>query len=162
MTNGSREREHPRDVQCCHCGRFYRNDGIQGHEENCPYSEVDDTVVPLADDGGRDPTPTDTGDGASPPQDGEGVGADPTADTVADGGPQKPPDPDVDVNDQDDQNDLPEKYVDITDYIDAVKERPEPVDIDKLRAELSEYDVIDLEQTEQRGTLVAFEREEVA
>jgi hypothetical protein len=119
--------------------------------------------VPPSDWDEGDTTSSDQGDDVNPPQDGVGSGGQPTHDSaVTDGGPQKPPDPDVDVNDQDDQIDLPEKYVDITDYIDAVKERPEPVDIDKLRAELSEYDVIDLEQTEQRGTLVAFEREEVA
>lgn len=165
MSHGSHEREHPRDVQCQHCGRFYRNDGIHGHEANCPYDAVDDTIVELVNDGGRDVTPSGSSGDPSPPQDSETMGGDPPA--VTDGGPQAPPEPetvdvqDDDQDDVDDQDDLPERYVEVDQYVEAVEEEVDHIDTDELRSRLSDFDVVDVEATT-ADNIVAFERGEVA
>lgn len=176
MSQGSREREHPRDVQCKHCGRYYRNDGIHAHEENCPYDAVEETIVPLASEGEGDVTPSDTGGDVTPAQDGAGEGVDPTPDTseettVTDGGPRSPPTPDLeepvdDDRDSDDDpieaSDLSDRYVAVDDYVAAVRAQAgDAVDVDALEEQLADYFVVDVQETTEE-TIEALTREEVA
>jgi hypothetical protein len=162
MSGGSQTAEHRLDVQCKHCGRYYRNDGIHAHQRYCPFSEVDETIVPLEgkrDD--RDVSPSDEGETSEPPQDDETIDGqntvedpDPRETVETDGGPRPPPEPeldqDVDQDDQDDdrldEDDLGDRYVTVEEYIDTIR-KSEKVDADQLRRRLSGFDVIDLEET---------------
>lgn len=167
MSNGSRQLEHRRDVRCEHCGRVYRNDGIHNHQRNCPHSATDGWVVPPSEWDEGDTTSSGGGDDVNPPQDGVVSGDQPTQSVATDGGPQAPPEPDVepvDENDQDDgddQDDLPERYVEVDQYVEAVEEEVDHVDTDELRSRLSDFDVVDVEATT-ADNIVAFERGEVA
>jgi hypothetical protein len=180
MSNGSHEPEHPRDVQCNHCGRYFRNDGIHAHEENCPLAEVDETIVPLANDGGGPVPPNEEVQGGQPAQDGEGVAPDPVGgdglenvdnDPVrTDGGesgpaPADPPEPPEPVDD--DQDELPDRYVPVEVWCDRIEdERPELTD-DELwggyRGELiRRTDYVDIQETDaERGDIVAYPEEEI-
>lgn len=163
MSNGSRQHEDPRDVRCEHCGRCYRNDGIHNHERNCPHSANDGWVVPPEDWDEGDTTSPDGGDGATPPQDGAGVVSDPPQEARTDGGPMEPPAPTVVEDDQEDDagDELPDRYVDVDEYIALVDAEPDAdVDTDVLREELAEYDVVDVEETT-RGSIAAYSREDV-
>lgn len=182
MSNGSHDREDVRDVQCAHCGRFYRNDGVKIHERNCPYSEVDDTIVDLPDqDQGTEPL-EDVVESTPTPQDGEAMAptpeapdpSDPDADggdpLRTDGGPSDPPAPPEPVDDQEDQDDedLPDGYQPVNDWVDDYEDEHEDVVDDPnwqhFRDDLlaSEADAVDLEETDvDEGTLVAVEESEI-
>lgn len=95
MSNGSREPETPKDVQCEHCGRYYRHDGIHGHEPNCPLKGEDVTIVPIV--GSEDPSGPVTPGARTPdePDDGEDAGGRTPIAEVRDGGELTPPAPDL-------------------------------------------------------------------
>jgi hypothetical protein len=64
-----------------------------------------------------------------------------------DGGRRAPPQPSIDVDDQEDEqdvDDLPDRFVPVEDYVDR-KSRRDDVDADRLRDALAEYDVVDTE-----------------
>lgn len=65
-----------------------------------------------------------------------------------DGGRRAPPQPSIDVDDQDDDpsgvDELPDRFVPVEDYVDR-KSRRDDVDADRLRDALEGYDVVDTE-----------------
>jgi hypothetical protein len=94
--------------------------------------------------------------------------SDTTETTVTDGGPQAPPTPDVDVQDDDGDDgpttadDLPDRYVPVDEYIETVRERAgHLVDVDKLADQLSDKDVVDVEETTAEH-IAAYSIDEVA
>jgi len=153
MSHGSLEQETPRDQQCEHCGRWYRNDGITIHEENCDLEDVDAMLVELESREDRGESLTGADPQGSDPQDGEGVASTSEGrDVATNGGPRDPPEPDVqedvdDVDDDPDQtvDDLPDRYITVDEYLEAL--HGSDVDVDALEDELEPFDVVDLENT---------------
>lgn len=168
MSNGSLERESARDTQCTHCGRFYRNDGIHSHEDNCEFRDVEARVVDLE---GREDRPEVSPDVETPDPTPDGVGADPDPmgstpreDLATDGGPRDPPAPDVqdDVDDDPgdpDVDDLPDRYMPVEEYLAELEESD--ADVGALEERLADYDVVDLQASSARE-LSAHTLQEVA
>jgi len=118
--NGSSKSDAETDRQCPYCGLYYSKRGIHPHRRNCQYKEWPGDTHPEAVDDvddledsllGSDPSP-EMGDpsperGIPHPDGVGGEGTDPSDDggtpetsTRTDGGPQAPPEPDLeDVDD---------------------------------------------------------------
>lgn len=171
MSNGSRERERPQDVQCQHCGRFYRNDGIHGHEPHCPLKGEDVVIVPLegATEGG-DPLAKGAGTPESETPDVEATGG-PTPGVVddvqedrdgarADGGrvmdppsPAEPAGPDRDPDGADEEiDDVADHLVDADEYLTrAERKNPHLARTEewrRIRAAAEAHEYVDLRQTD--------------
>lgn len=175
MSNGTLERECARDTQCEHCGRFWRNDGIHSHEENCEFQDVDARVVDLENRQDREdvfddvetPDPTPDGVGADP----DPTASTPTQDVATDGGPRDPPEPDVAVDGRDVATDggenIPDRFVQVGEWCDGVEDdKPElkaRADWQDHRRELEQnYDYVDLLATERsRGVIAAVTEDEI-
>jgi len=147
--------ESPKDVQCEHCGLYFRNDGIRPHEQHCnrrdkdPFQPIRGESEPRDEPQPEesDPTPDSEGVTAS---DGESPGqAVETREPATEGGtgPMEPPTPTVEPA-TDDSDELPERYVEIDDYLEAARERGlSEEQISQLRDSLEEYDLVDTQTT---------------
>lgn len=49
MSGGSSEKEDPIDQQCQYCGRWYHTAGLNAHEQNCDFQEVEVRLHKLED-----------------------------------------------------------------------------------------------------------------
>lgn len=58
-------------------------------------------------------------------------------------------------------DDLPDRYVSVEEYLEAVREETHGVDVDELAEHLEEYDVVDVEETTEEK-IAAYPIEEVA
>jgi len=180
MSNGSRERESPQDVQCEHCGRWFRNDGVHGHEPNCPLRGEDVVIVELEgpDEGvgslteGAGTPPVDSTDG----EDSGGLtpGVDPDSQdgedgARADGGRvMDPPTPTTaptaststtsSSRDSSADEDVPDHYVDADEFIArAERKNPHLARTDewrRLRADAEQHDYVDLRETDLEAGVV--------
>jgi hypothetical protein len=192
MSNGSLDPESPKDVQCEHCGLYFRNDGIRPHEEYCdrrgkdplqpilsPEDVTGDTPAEEGGDlGGEAPDPTPEGEGLSPDEgdgpgdagddqevatDGAGLGLSgpPRAssnDTApSNATPSERTKPSVMSADQ-----LPDRYVAVDRYLEEVEDRAGGVvNVDVLREQLSDYDIVDVDATTE-DNIVAYTLDEAA
>ena len=154
MSGGSLDPESPKDVQCEHCGLFFRNDGIDPHEAHCerqgrpPYQEIRGRGGPPGDSpAGEGPGSTPDGKGPTPSE-----GDDPGPESVeTDGGPIEPPTRDV-VDEQENDTpasaeELPERYVSVERYLETIDEELPDEVVDAIEDAVEGYDVVDVEQT---------------
>jgi len=157
-----------RETVCPSCGLVFSRRGIIAHSRNCdrdePLLDPDrDARHPSLRDDEDTPDPNDTGDGESEDGVAEGVSVrdtptpnshttDPNGepdgdqDATTDGGRATPPEPELEdgADDPVDVDDLPDRYVPVEDYVDR-KSRREDVDGDRLREQLSDFDVVDVD-----------------
>jgi hypothetical protein len=182
--NGSTEPETDRDQRCEHCKLYFSARGIKTHEETCqwqnfdqPHPEANVSPDPELEEGSdpsgsqNDPSshsPDDTGAGITPdrvePDGNESdipdSGGAPS--TATDGGPQTPPMPSIEPDQDRSVDDLADRFVPVDEYIASVRDRdPDHVDVDKLETLLSTYDVVDVEETTDQD-IAAYEFEELS
>jgi hypothetical protein len=164
---GSKTPDHPTDQQCQHCGRWYSSKGIKPHERNCQYKDEDFTLVSIDEsqettDKGNTLSESPTPKGFTPsenPADVERDTPEPTGDTpestVTDGGtPMDPPEPDVedDRPDQDETQSVPDRYMNLEEYIREFEaQNPETARSKKFRSwkqkARQQGDYVDTERT---------------
>jgi hypothetical protein len=170
--NGKKYIENPdRERVCSSCGLVFSRRGIIAHSRNCdrdePLLDPDrDARHPSLRDDEDAPNPNDIDEPESNDGVAEGVSVrntptpnshttDPSGESggdvgdqeaTTDGGRAAPPEPELDdgTDDPVDVDDLPDRYVPVEDYVDR-KSRREDVDGDRLREQLSEFDVVDVD-----------------
>lgn len=188
--NGQVEPATHTDQQCSHCGLWFSSRGIFAHEENCklkgePYRVQPDRDDAEGTDDGTSPdgpeSPDDSGGGLPdgyPPEDDvsddpSGSGTSPTDAVATDGGPglglTPPSSGGADTSRADPSgtsstptvDELPDRYVAVDAYLEAVDEEDHAVDVGALREHLQEYDVVDVQETSEEH-IVAYTLGEVA
>lgn len=154
---------------CPTCGLVYSRRGIIAHSRNCdrdePLLDPDrDARHPSLRDDEDAPNPNDTDE--PEPTDGvaDGVSVRDTStpnshttdasgesgenvddqEATTDGGRAAPPEPELEDDDPVDVDNLPDRYVPVEHYVDR-KSRREDIDGDRLRKQLSEFDVVDVD-----------------
>lgn len=156
--NGHFEKPSQTAQQCEYCGLWFDRRGVNAHQMNCRFEGRDIRILPPEDSGGDPPESAPTpespesadgvhgGDANSPPT----PNADIEKPTRTDGGPglgldgpPEAPEPSSPTS----PADLPDHYVDVETYLEAVQEEAPNVDVGALREQLAEYDVVDVEET---------------
>jgi hypothetical protein len=188
--NGKVEPTTQTDQQCSHCGLWFSSRGIFAHEDSCklkgePYRVQPEREAGEGTDDGTLPTgvesPDDSGGGLPdgyPPEDDvsedpTGSGTSPTDADATDGGPglglTPPSSGGADTSGADPSgtsstptvDELPDRYVSVDEYLEAVDAKDHAVDVGALREQLAEYDVVDVQETSEEH-IAAYTLEEVA
>lgn len=179
--NGQFEKPDETAQQCDYCGLWFDRRGVNAHEMNCRFEGRDLRILPQEDSGGDPPEDTPTPESPESPDGTHGGVEDspPTPNggvekpTRADGGPglglEGPPAPsspeptpssgggEAGARSVDD---LPDRFVDVDEFVAEVRSRAEHVDADALEDHLAEFDVVDTEETDEER-IAAFTLDEV-